>query len=192
MGFMTKQIDKLTPHTRDVPIRKRGRGDRMTPIERQNAQEKFLRTFSMTANVRAACMSAGISRSIVYVWQEKDEEFSFKFNIAEQEANDLIRAELFRRAVQGYEKPVVSMGKAVYGKDGKMLTERIYSDNLLGLLAKARMPEFRDKQKVEHSGPNGGPIHIQRDPNLQLLTDEELAQAQHIALQLLHRQGGSQ
>lgn len=97
-------------------------------------------------------MEAGISRNTVYAWQERDTEFSLKFNVAEQEANDVIRAELHRRAVQGYEKPVVSMGKAVYDKDGKPLTERVYSDQLLGLLAKSRMPEFRDKQQIEHTG----------------------------------------
>jgi len=176
-------------NTPTPPRAMRRQGQRFTKEQRVAAQEKFLRTFSMTANVRAACMSVGIDRSTVYAWQEHDPDFSFKFNIASEEANDVIRAELFRRAVQGIDKPVVSMGKMVY-HDGKPLTERVYSDSLLSLLAKSRMPEFRDKQKVEHSGPDGGPISIKRDPNLQLLTDEELAQAQRIALQLSHRQGG--
>jgi hypothetical protein len=170
----------------------RGRGKRLTKEQTQELQDKFLKSFSMTANIRAACMSAGIDRSTVYNWQEHDTNFSLRFNIAEQEANDVIRAELFRRAVQGYEKPVVSMGKAVYDKDGKPLTERVYSDSLLSLLAKARMPEFKDKQRIEHSGPNGGPIQVNRDPNLQLLTDEELAQAQRLASQLLSRQEGTE
>jgi hypothetical protein len=96
-------------------------------------------------------MKAGISRNTVYEWQEKDETFGFKFRQASEDANDLIRGELFRRAVQGYEKPVVSVGKQVF-VDGKPLMERVYSDNLLSLLAKARMPEFREKQQIEHSG----------------------------------------
>lgn len=176
-----------TPYTR-----KRRQGQKPTKQEKLAIQEKFLKSFSMTANMRAACMAAGVDRSTVYYWQEHDTDFSLRFNIAEQEANDVIRAELFRRAIQGYEKPVVSMGKAVYDKDGKPLTERVYSDSLLSLLAKARMPEFKDKQRIEHSGPNGGPIQVNRDPNLQLLTDEELAQAQRLASQLLSRQEGTE
>lgn len=135
-----------------TPQRTRRKGQRMSADERKVAQEKFLKSFSMTANVRAACMSAGIDRSQIYRWQEHDQDFSMRFKVAEQDANDLIRGELFRRAVQGIEKPVVSMGKVVYGKDGKPLTERAYSDQLLSLLAKSRMPEFRDKQQIEHTG----------------------------------------
>ena len=128
----------------------------MSATERKQAQEVFLQSFSMTANVRAACMKAGIDRSTVYRWQEHDTEFSVRFKQAELDANDLIRGELFRRAVQGYEKPVVSMGKQVFVEEElpngkkvyKPLMERVYSDNLLSLLAKARMPEFRDKTTI--------------------------------------------
>lgn len=149
-----------------TPPRARRRGQRMTPEERKEAQEVFLQTFSLNANVRAACMKAGVDRSQIYRWQEHDEEFAQRFKQAELDANDMIRGELFRRAVQGYEKPVVSMGRAVYVKNDKgeekPLMERVYSDSLLSLLAKARMPEFREKQQVEHSGPGGGPIqHVE-------------------------------
>lgn len=152
--------DSLTP-----PTRMRRSGQKLTKAERQQVQEKFLKSFAMTANVRAACMAAGISRTTVYEWQEKDETFSLRFKQAELDANDVIRAELFRRAVQGVEKPVVSMGKIVYTTDEKdkpkPLMERVYSDSLLALLAKARMPEFREKQQIEMSGPDGGPIETQ-------------------------------
>ncbi|HEY4035875.1 MAG TPA: hypothetical protein VGL94_18110 [Ktedonobacteraceae bacterium] len=167
-------IDTPTPHTRkSAPL---------TAEARTIAQEKFLHSFSMTANIRAACMSAGIHRSTIYYWKEHDETFSARFHIAEQEANDIIRAELFRRAIQGVTKPVVSLGKVVY-QDGKPLMERVYSDNLLSLLAKARLPEFREKHSIEHSGS----VQLQRDPILQLLTDEELATLQKIVFQLQHR-----
>ncbi len=131
------------------PQRIRRRGQRMTAEEKRVAKETFLQAFSMTANVRAACLKAGIDRSQVYRWQEHDQEFSMKFNIAEQEANDLIRAELHRRAIQGYERPRVSCGKIVYDDNGEILKERVYSDNLLGLLAKARLPEFREKESAD-------------------------------------------
>ncbi|HEY4032973.1 MAG TPA: hypothetical protein VGL94_03300 [Ktedonobacteraceae bacterium] len=134
-----------TAHTRNSKKRP------FTLEERIVSQEKFLHSFSMTANIRAACMASGIDRSTLYYWKEHDETFSARFHIAEVEANDIIRAELFRRAIQGVTKPVVSMGKVVY-KDGEPLMEKVYSDNLLSLLAKARLPEFREKHSIEHSG----------------------------------------
>lgn len=141
-----------------TPLRtsRRRNGQRMSAVERKATQEVFLQAFALTANVRAACMKAGIDRSTVYQWQEHDEFFSLRFKQAELDANDVIRAEMFRRAVQGVEKPMVSMGKVVYTTDEqgkpKPMMVREYSDSLLSLLAKARMPEFRDKQQVEVSG----------------------------------------
>lgn len=126
----------------------RGRGKHLTKEQRAEVQERFLRSFRNTANVRASCMAAGIDRNTIYTWLETDETFSLEYKQAELDANDTIRAELFRRAVQGYEKPVVSMGKQVF-VDGKPLMERVYSDSLLVLLAKARMPEFREKSQVD-------------------------------------------
>lgn len=129
----------------------------MAAQEREQAKEQFLDAFARTANVLAACQSAGIDRSTVYRWKESDETFLIRFNLASEDANDRIRAELFRRAVQGYEKPVISAGRVVYVEEKlpsgkkvqKPLMERVYSDSLLSLLAKARMPEFRDKQHLD-------------------------------------------
>ena len=139
---MPDNTDRLTPQ------RTRRQGQRMSKEQRKIAQEEFLKAFANTANVRAACMKAGISRNTVYQWAEHDEAFSFKFQQASLDADDMIRGELFRRAVQGVDEPVVSVGKLVY-HDGKPLTVKKYSDSLLALLAKARMPEFRDKQQLD-------------------------------------------
>jgi len=143
------KIDKLTTYAR-----KRGKGKHLTQQEKQEIQEKFLASFAVNANVSASCKIASITRTTVYEWQEHDEQFSMRYKAAEQEANDVIRAELFRRGVEGYDKPVVSMGRVVYGSDGYPLTEKVYSDNLLSLLAKARMPEFKDKQQIDMNMTN--------------------------------------
>lgn len=173
-----------------APQRARRPGQRMTAEEKRIAKETFLKALSNTANVRAACLQANVDSSTVYRWQEHDEDFSFRFKQANQNANWILFGEAWRRAIQGDEEYVVSAGKLVYGPDGKPLINRKKSDRMLELLLKARLPEFRDKQSIEHSGPNGGPIQVNRDPNLQLLTDEELAQAQRLASQLLSRQEG--
>ncbi len=126
----------------------RGRGEKLTKTERQLLQEKFLKSFSMTANVRAACMATGVDRSTIRQWEEVDEAFAIRYKEAKEDADDLVRAELQRRALHGYEKPMVSWGKVVTDENGKVVTEKVYSDNLLALLAKARLPEFREKQSV--------------------------------------------
>jgi hypothetical protein len=134
----------------------RRHGQRPTAEQRREAQEAFLRSFASNGNVRAACMSAGIDRSTVHYWAERDEQFSMRYNLAQHDVDDAIRAEIYRRGMFGEEEPMVSMGRVVTRKNEKgeevPLTIRRKSDLLLMFHAKARMPEYRDKQQVEHSG----------------------------------------
>lgn len=95
---------------------------------------------------------AGVARSTVYNWQETDSAFAQQFAEATEDANDFIDDEIVRRAVHGYQEPVVSNGKLIYGDDGRPLTVTKYSDTLMQMLAKSRMPKYRDSQKIEHSG----------------------------------------
>lgn len=98
-----------------------------------------------------SCHEAGIDRTTVYRWLEHDEAFSVRYHLAEQDAADVVRAAIVRRGIHGYEVPVVSQGKIVM-HNGKPLTERKYSDACLLALAKARVPEFRDKVDVNMQG----------------------------------------
>lgn len=127
----------------------RGRGEKLTKSEAQLLQERFLVAFSESANVRVACKEVGIDRSTVRWWEEKDEKFAIRYKEAKEDADDLVREELRRRAMEGYDKPLVSWGKLVYDEKGEVATEKVYSDNLLSLLAKARLPEFREKQSID-------------------------------------------
>lgn len=166
-------IDTLTAQ------RVRRRGQRMTAQERKQAQDIFIKALSNTANVRAACMQAKISHSIVYQWQEHDPEFGIRFREANTDASWLLFGEAWRRAMTGEKKYVTSQGKQVYDKDGNPLTYQEKSDRLLELLLKARLPEFREKQRVEMSGPDGSPIQTNSTttlPDLSMLTGDQLAQ----------------
>lgn len=128
-----REIGKLTP------LRARGKGDKLTPEERTEAQAKFIERFAADGNMSEACRAAGVSRTIVYQWKEKSKAFAELFTEAEAQANDVIRAEIFRRAITGWKEPMVSAGQLV------CYAEK-YSDAMLTLLAKSRMSEFRDKQ----------------------------------------------
>lgn len=143
---MPKNNDTATPQ------RVRRRGQRLTSEEKTVAKASFLKALANTANVRAACMQAGVDHATVYRWQEHDAEFSFKFQQANRDASWLLFGEAWQRAMKGEEEYVVSAGKLVYGPDGEPLKTRKKSDRMLELLLKARLPEFRDKQQVEISG----------------------------------------
>lgn len=153
----------------------------LTPEQRARKQKRFLAAFRESGNIKYACKVAVIDRTTYYHWRDNDEAFKAQLPDATQDANDTLEYAAYERAVQGIEEPVVSQGQLVYeyeqlvdektgelrfADNGKPLmkrvrqvTKRVYSDSLLTTLLKARMPEkYREKQSIEHTGKNGGPI----------------------------------
>lgn len=128
-------------------VSSRKNGKRLTTTERVQAQETFLNAYTLNGNIMLSCRRANVNRSTFYQWCEHDVEFSVLYHTAEKDFADLALAEFVKRAMQGYEKPVVSMGKAVF-IDGKPLTERVASDTLLAMLVKRHFPEYREKSAV--------------------------------------------
>lgn len=118
-----------------------------TPVRK----DAFLASFARHGIVSRACKDAEIDRSLVYQWKEHDDDFLIRYNIALEEAKDAIREEVRKRAQDGWDEDVYQLGKYA-GKVHK------YSDTLLIFHAKMLMPEYRDKQQVELTGPNGGPL----------------------------------
>ena len=112
---------------------------------RQEAQEAFLVAYAETGIITSAAAAANVSRQCVYEWQERDETFSLRFHEAEAIANDMLRAEIHRRGVVGWDEPVYQLAKFAG-------TVRKYSDTLLIFEAKRRMPEYREKHDVNVSG----------------------------------------
>jgi len=163
---------------------KRERGHKMTDAERSQAQNNFLQSYASNGNILLSCQFVGISRQTFYDWQEKDEEFSFRFHQADRDFADTILAEFIQRARDGYLKPVVSVGRVVYedvpvldvhgnqvvdskGKplvrQGKPLMERVVSDSLLALAIKKHHPEYREKQQIDTTVTN---VNATRDREL--------------------------
>ena len=108
-------------------------------------KEVWLEAYAQSGIITLASRAAGIDSTTVRSWEEHDELFVMKKHMAREIADDLIRAEIKRRGVDGVTKPVHYQGERV-----DYVTE--YSDNLLMFLTKSRMPEFREKQSIEHSG----------------------------------------
>jgi len=160
----------------------RARKAPLTLEQRAAAQLVFLSALRVNGNVTAACDRARISRETAYTWREKYKAFGAEWDEAQKRFDDRIRTAFVERGIEGFEEPMVSAGKVVYGPDGRPLMVRKYSDTLLLALARSRMPEFRDKQQLEHSGPGGSPIQVQqRHPHLMHLSEEELDMLEHLA-----------
>lgn len=140
----------------------------LSPAERLSMERRrlFLRAFALRGIVLDGCRAAGVSRSAVEHWRESSEWFDTMYAIAIEEAADRIEGEAFRRAVEGYDEPVIYQGMTttVIDKDTgeeKQLVVRKYSDALLQTILKGARPEkYRENHKVEHSGAAGGVLVI--------------------------------
>lgn len=136
--------------------------DRMS-LERRRL---FLRAFAHRGIVLEGCRAAGVSRDAVYHWRETSEWFSTLYDIAVEEAADRIEAEAIRRAVDGYDEPVIYRGMPTTVVDPetgeqRQLTVRKYSDALMALVLKGARPEkYRENHKVEVEGGAGGVLIV--------------------------------
>jgi hypothetical protein len=131
------------------------------PHRRGDWRPIFLREFRKTGNATKSAMMAGVHRDTVYKRLERDEKFEQLFRLIEERFTNDLEEEMYRRAVKGVDKPVWQ-GKEFMG------TVKEYSDTLAIFLAKARRPHvYRENVRVEHTGPDGGPIQ-QVNMNIQL------------------------
>jgi hypothetical protein len=111
----------------------------------------FLTIYAACGNVSRAARAALIGRSTHYLWLKQDAAYAAAHAVADEEASDVIAAEIWRRAVHGVTKPMVSAGEIVcYVQE--------YSDTLLLALAAARMPEKYRRHRLEHSGRIEGAV----------------------------------
>ena len=142
--------------------------DGLTAQERMSLERRrlFLRAFALRGIVLEGCKAAGVSRDAVYHWRETSEWFSTLYEIAIEEAADRIEAEAIRRAVDGYDEPVLSKGMPTPGVDPisgeqRQLTVRKYSDALMALVLKGARPEkYRDNHRVEVEGGTTGVLVV--------------------------------
>jgi len=112
-------------------------------VWRHTRQLEFLKALARRGVVADACKEAKVSRRQVYRWYEKYEFFREAWDAAIEVSTEMAEAELYRRGVEGFNKPIAYQGEitAVY-KD--------YSDACLRLLLQSRKPEkYATRQKIE-------------------------------------------
>jgi hypothetical protein len=114
----------------------------------------FLAALEASGNVSAAARRAATHRCTAYRHRQADPEFRAAWDEALEVAMDDMEAEARRRAVDGWDEPVFYEGK-VCGHIRK------YSDALIMFLLKAYRPEFRDNDRVVHSGDTTTTVRIE-------------------------------
>ncbi len=115
---------------------------------------KFLKAIVDGLHVRDACVKANVNGIQPYKRRDVDPEFAAAWKEASTIGTEALELEAERRAFHGTLKPVFHRGKQC----GLI---REYSDTLITFLLRARKPAtYRETQKHEHSGADGGPLAI--------------------------------
>lgn len=96
-------------------------------------------------NKKKACDMVGISPSTVKCWMKEYEWFRLAVIEMENTFIEAAEAELYRRAVDGWDEEV-------YGKDGFVGTVRKYDGKLLERLVASRKPEYRQNHNPDGVG----------------------------------------
>lgn len=111
-----------------------------------------------------ACMRVGLSLQFVAQWQRDDTEAGARMKEAERLGAMRIQSAVIRRGVEGIMQPVFYQGE-VCGYKAE------YSDGLLTLLAKGRLPQlFAPDSEVGRQVFNG-PVQINNMPRAETYED---------------------
>ena len=119
-------------------------GQNFTKFEREAVKLKFIEAYRKHGLRWPACQEAGVSPKTIINWRRADPDFDEVLSYVHEEWNDKIRAEIYKRAIEGSQEEVVS--------NGRVLTVTKRSDILLMFLAKSRMPEFRENGAIAEGG----------------------------------------
>lgn len=108
----------------------------MLPLTMMNLERLEQALITNHGDLPRACKELGFDLRQVNRWVAGDEEVAAAITAAQQLGWSTIESAVVERAIHGYEKPIYQKGElAGY--------ETVYSDTLLALLAKARVPGYR-------------------------------------------------
>ena len=106
----------------------------------------FLVAYSVVGNVSEACELAKMTAKHHYTSISQSEIYRDCYAQAQKLFVERLEREVTRRAIEGWDKPVVSAGKLV-------CFERVYDTKLMEILLKANAPEkYRDRIDVTSGG----------------------------------------
>lgn len=115
----------------------------------------FLASIREFPHIGHAAKAAGISRSTHYARYDRDEVYRAKFEEAWRWGVGVLRDEAIRRALHGYQEPVVYKGRFQYegkGSKKKLVTITKYPERLTMAVLRGELSDVYNREKVEHSG----------------------------------------
>ncbi len=122
-------------------------------------QMLFCEHLAILGRVTHAARASGISPLTVKATEKSNPEFAEMVGLAQMEYRDKVAAEVYRRAIEGWDVPIVG-GQ---WKDKVVAYERKFSDRLLEMEAKRVDSGYREKQSL-NIGQAGGVIVINASP----------------------------
>lgn len=127
--------------------------------------DEFLAALAQVPVAAYACKAVGVDRVTAYRHRWADPEFAAAWDSAIEDGVDTAEQEAFRRAVSGYEEPVIWQGQMCYTLDHNgdqvPLTIRKHSDGLLIAILKGRRKNVYS-ERTEVTGADGGPLKSQQ------------------------------
>ena len=137
----------------------------------------FLEALRNLPVIRHACEAAGVNRVTAWRAREAHPDFAEAWDEALEEGIDRAEQEAFRRAVVGFEEPVIDKGRLAYRYERLVtdegvevfkpmlddngqpipLTVRKHSDALLAMYLKGRRKKVY-ADRTELTGAEGGPV----------------------------------
>ncbi len=122
----------------------------------RSKQSRFLACVAVCGSITLACRWAKLTRQAHYNWLDSEPDYKPKFEAALRRSASVLADEAIRRGHDGVRKPVYYRGKVVG-------YETVYSDGLLLRMLEARDPQYSSRQKLEHTGKDGAPLHTLED-----------------------------
>lgn len=134
----------------------------MTTLSKAHTNWKvaFLEALAKVPVVQFAADAAGVQRCTVYRARESDPAFAKDWDDAMEAGVDKAEREAFRRAVEGWEEPVIAQGRLVRDEEGNVFKQRKHSDSLLALVLKARRKRVY-AERTEVTDGDGNPLKAQ-------------------------------
>lgn len=111
-------------------------------------QRAFLKAYVQSGGaIGRAARAVGITAIPHYQWLHNNPEYKKAFELAKPLAHQTLEDEAIRRSNEGYLRPVYQGGKLVG-------YEQMYSDRLMEVVLKAKMPEtYREGQTINVNTP---------------------------------------
>lgn len=107
-------------------------------------------------NISQACKVCKIGRTAIYEWRDADPLFAAKLATAIERGIDETEDEAHRRAMLGYDEPIVYQGE-IQKVRGKVQTVKRFSDYLLARYLAAKRAAWR-VGRTEITGAEGEPL----------------------------------